>query len=87
MFLLNLTMPVTLAAVADTLPGRPAFAFGLTCLALILGAFAAFTGPWLGGEWLVFCVTIASAFALYPTFRNSRAGLFGIIWPSPQVPS
>jgi len=42
MFLFQMTMPVTLVAVASTLPGRPAFAFGLTCLALIIGALPTF---------------------------------------------
>lgn len=36
-FLFNLVMPVTLAAVVALLPGNPAFGFGLTCLALNLG--------------------------------------------------
>lgn len=41
----NLTMPVTLAAVAAILPrGREGFAFGLTCLALFVGAAPALTG-------------------------------------------
>lgn len=44
MFLFNITMPVTLVALSNILPGRPAFAFGLTCLALIIGSFPAFTG-------------------------------------------
>jgi FSR family fosmidomycin resistance protein-like MFS transporter len=38
MFLFNMTMPVTLVAIADVMPERPGFAFGLTCLALIAGA-------------------------------------------------
>ncbi len=37
MLLFNMTMPVTLVAMADAMPARPGFAFGLTCLALILG--------------------------------------------------
>lgn len=38
MFLFNMTMPVTLVAISDLMPERPGFAFGLTCLALIMGA-------------------------------------------------
>jgi FSR family fosmidomycin resistance protein-like MFS transporter len=38
MFLFNMTMPVTLVAIADLMPERPGFAFGLTCLALVMGA-------------------------------------------------
>lgn len=45
MLAFNLTMPVTLAAVAAMLPrGREGFAFGLTCLALFIGAAPALTG-------------------------------------------
>jgi len=42
MFFFQMTMPVTLVAVASILPGRPAFAFGMTCLALVLGAVPTF---------------------------------------------
>lgn len=42
-FLFNLTMPVTLVVTANMLPGRTGFAFGLTTLALIIGAFPTFT--------------------------------------------
>lgn len=41
MFLFNMTMPVTLVAIADLMPDRPGFAFGLTCLALIAGGLPA----------------------------------------------
>jgi FSR family fosmidomycin resistance protein-like MFS transporter len=39
LFFLNFTMPITLAAISEALPGRPAFAFGLTCLAILFGMF------------------------------------------------
>jgi hypothetical protein len=42
-FLFNLTMPVTLVAISNMMPGRYGFAFGLTTLALIVGAFPTFT--------------------------------------------
>lgn len=45
MLLFQMTMPVTLAAAALVFPRRPALAFGLTCLALILGALPTFY-PW-----------------------------------------
>ena len=38
LLLLNLTMAVTLVAVSEAVPGYPGFSFGLTCLALLLGA-------------------------------------------------
>ena len=42
MLLFQMTMPVTLVAIAQVMPRRPATAFGLTCLALILGALPTF---------------------------------------------
>jgi FSR family fosmidomycin resistance protein-like MFS transporter len=45
MMLFQMTMPITLAATSAALPGRPAFAFGLTCLALISGTLPAFYAP------------------------------------------
>jgi FSR family fosmidomycin resistance protein-like MFS transporter len=41
-FLFNLSMPVTLVCLAGILPGKSGFAFGLTTLALIIGAMPAF---------------------------------------------
>jgi FSR family fosmidomycin resistance protein-like MFS transporter len=38
LFIFQMTMPVTLAATAALVPGRPAYAFGLASLAYILGA-------------------------------------------------
>lgn len=52
-FLLNTTMAVTLAATARLLPGYEGFAFGLTTLALLIGALPSFTPlrsvhlPWM----------------------------------------
>ncbi len=43
MFLFNLSMPITLICLAEMLPGKSGFAFGLTTLALILGAWPMFT--------------------------------------------
>lgn len=50
----NITMPITLVALADAVPGYPGTAFGLTCVALIAGAFPRLVGlplsalpPWV----------------------------------------
>jgi hypothetical protein len=43
MFLVATTMPVALAAVSKSLPGEPAFAFGLTGFALLVGALPGFS--------------------------------------------
>jgi MFS transporter, FSR family, fosmidomycin resistance protein len=40
----QMTMPVTLVAVTEVMPGRPGLAFGLCCLALLAGALLAFSG-------------------------------------------
>ena len=42
-FLFQMTMPVTLVAISRALPNRPGFAFGIPCLALIIGALPIFT--------------------------------------------
>ncbi|MCP4678193.1 MAG: MFS transporter [Deltaproteobacteria bacterium] len=42
LFFFQMTMPVTLVAIAAVIPGKPAFAFGLACLVLILGALPTF---------------------------------------------
>ncbi|MBN1760340.1 MAG: hypothetical protein JW863_18575 [Chitinispirillaceae bacterium] len=45
MILFQMTMPITLVATAAGLPGKPAFAFGLTCLALVSGTLPAYYIP------------------------------------------
>jgi hypothetical protein len=44
MLVFQFTMPVTLAAVYLAFPRRPGLAFGLPCLALLLGALPGLTG-------------------------------------------
>ena len=67
MFLFNITMPITLVVISNILPGRPGFAFGLTCLALILGALPALSGfkQFLGGQLFVFIIIVISSLVLY----------------------
>ncbi len=73
MFLFNLPMAVTLVAGANLLPGRPAFAFGLTCLALEAGAWIIMLPPGservIDSEWLVFGAVFAAAAVLYLTLQ------------------
>jgi FSR family fosmidomycin resistance protein-like MFS transporter len=45
MTLFQMTMPITLVATSAALPGKPAFAFGLTCFALLIGTLPAFYIP------------------------------------------
>ncbi len=67
MFLFNMTMPVTLVLISNTLHGRPGFAFGLTCLAILLGALPALLGvsniP--HAQYLAPVTILISALALY----------------------
>ena len=67
MFLFNITMPVTLVAISNIMPGRPGFTFGLTTLALIIGATPAFLPikQMFGSDWFVFCIIIISTLALF----------------------
>lgn len=73
-FCLQTTTGVTLAAIQSRLPGRPAFAFGLPCLALLLGAAPFLTGqPALlvqPGLALLLCTVVL--LALYNTLPHSR---------------
>jgi MFS transporter, FSR family, fosmidomycin resistance protein len=72
MFLFNITMPVTLVAISNILPGRPGFAFGLTCLALLIGVLPAFSElkHFLGGQTVIFIIIIVSVIALYSGLRK-----------------
>jgi len=66
MLLFQMTMPVTLLAVYRALPQQAGLAFGLPCLALLLGTLPAFIVPsaWLTGPLLALVLTLVSAAAL-----------------------
>ena len=70
-FLFNLSMPVTLVGLAGMLPGKSGFAFGLTTLALIVGALPAFTPlhTLTGGSGFIFAAILVSIAALYGGLR------------------
>jgi MFS transporter, FSR family, fosmidomycin resistance protein len=72
MFLFNITMPVTLVSISNILPGRPGFAFGLTCLALLIGVLPAFSElkHFLGGPTIIFIIIFVSVIALYSGLRK-----------------
>jgi MFS transporter, FSR family, fosmidomycin resistance protein len=42
LFMFNLSMPVTLVAISNSLPGRPGFSFGLTTCAMVAAALPTF---------------------------------------------
>jgi FSR family fosmidomycin resistance protein-like MFS transporter len=81
-FLFNLTMPVTLAAIANMLPGRAGLAFGLTTLALIIGAYPTFTvwnsrlnGPWATLAFIIISIVALSlGLKLYAEIFSNRDG-------------
>ncbi len=73
LFLLNITMPITLIAVAERLPGHAGFAFGLVCLVLLLGMMPSLLGVPVGGAWAVVGVVISAA-CLYRGLGRSRMG-------------
>lgn len=73
MFLFNMTMPITLTAVSNLLPGHPGFAFGMTTLALVTGVFitylplgAIWSNPWMElGIILISTMMLNKSLALY----------------------
>lgn len=66
-FFFNFTMPVTLSAIVNIMKGREGFAFGLTTLALIIGAFPVFYNVILNfnNANIIFIIIIASALLIY----------------------
>ena len=71
MFLFNLTMPVTLTAVANLLSGFPGFAFGMTTLALVTGVFITYL-PFtaiLSNKLIAMAIIFISAFMLNKALR------------------
>jgi MFS family permease len=70
-FLFNLSMPITLICLVQMLPGKSGFAFGLTTLALIIGAWPTFTQlrvP-MGHPAFVLTTILISIVALYAGLR------------------
>lgn len=83
MFSFNMTMPITLTAISNMLPGRPGFSFGLTCLALIGGALPTFAESAMVfvNQWVILAIILVSTTALLCglllffksfSFRNSK---------------
>lgn len=67
LFFFNLTMPVTLVAVSNLLPGRPGFSFGLTTFAILAGALPTFflSKSLFSISPVLFISILLSAIALY----------------------
>ena len=66
-FFFNFTMPVTLTAIANMMPNREGFAFGLTTLALVIGGFPTFYSIKLGigNEIIIFITVLISAVLIF----------------------
>ncbi len=66
-FFFNLTMPITLTAISNMMPRRSGLAFGLTTLALIIGALPTFTQfrSITSRTWFVFSAILISIAALH----------------------
>ena len=72
-FLFNMSMPITLRAAADALPGMPGFSFGLLTFALFLG----FLPTWLGfsapaGGWFLALGAALSLMLLLPGLGRKK---------------
>lgn len=61
--LLNISMPVTLTAVANYFKGRPGLAFGLTTMALLIGALPTFFdgSVWFNNEYIAFALVLLAS--------------------------
>jgi len=67
LFFFNLTMPVSLVAISNLLPGRPGFSFGLTTFAMVAGALPTFfkAKTFLSASPVTLILTILSAIILF----------------------
>jgi FSR family fosmidomycin resistance protein-like MFS transporter len=79
MVLFQMTMPVTLKAVHHLMPGRPGLAFGVPCVALVLGSLPGLLGIRLLGPWPAVLATVVAsaaviALGLHLLARSGAAG-------------
>lgn len=72
--LFNMTMPVTLRAAADRLPGAKGFSFGLLTFALFLGFLPEYLGmPGAAAGWVYALLCAASLLLLLPALGKAKA--------------
>jgi len=79
MLLFQMTMPVTLKAVHHLLPDRPGLAFGLPCVALLMGSLPGIRGERVLDSWsavleAVVVATVAVGVGLYLLKRTGASG-------------
>jgi MFS transporter, FSR family, fosmidomycin resistance protein len=73
MFLFNFTMPVTLTALSNLLPGRPGLSFGLTCLALLAGALPVVKGyTAFSAQFVILAASVIAIIAVYIGLTAAR---------------
>lgn len=73
LFLFNMTMPITLHALAQAMPGCKGFSFGLLTFALFLGYLPAYFGAPAIGCLAMAAVCLISLFLLLPALHHTRA--------------
>lgn len=79
-FILNFTMPVTLMAIFNVMPRNKGLSFGLTTLALFVGALPIIIGKdlWLKNDWVVFLFIFPASMILFAglhftnRYKNSK---------------
>lgn len=72
LFLFNMTMPITLFALAEAMPGCKGFSFGLLTFALFLGFLPVYLGaPTIGG-FAMMAVSLVSLALLLPALHRLR---------------
>ena len=74
-FLFNMTMPITLWAMARAFPGAKGFAFGLLSFGLFIGFLPVYLGVYLpyGASWPFSAAAIASLLLLWAGLRKAEA--------------
>jgi FSR family fosmidomycin resistance protein-like MFS transporter len=79
MFLFNFTMPVTLVALSNLLPGRPGLSFGLTCMALLAGALPVVKGYTVfSGQFVILAASVIAIVAVYIGLTAARGRRPGV---------
>jgi FSR family fosmidomycin resistance protein-like MFS transporter len=63
-FLFNMTMPITLVVISNIFWNRQGFAFGLTTLALIIGALPYYARMEITNNFTIFVIILSSVFAI-----------------------
>ena len=75
LFFFNITMPITLFALAQAMPGCKGFSFGLLTFALFLGYLPSYLGTGTIGSWGMAAVAALSAALLLPALRQLKTAL------------